>query len=113
MPFLHKPKKKIPWFKWAEEQTFRTGLRHAIFTPTGDRHKGEWLKGLRSGKGVELKTGGNQYEGDWLRDQQNGWGVQSQYISEEKRFQLLYTGEHKNAKHHVGIPQAKLFLKIK
>lgn len=101
MPFL-KVKKKEPWTKLAEEKTFKTGLRHLVFTPAGDRYKGEWLRNEKSSKGAELLVNGKQYEGEWLGNMKNGWGKASQWLEEEKCFQLTFIGEFKNNKPHVS-----------
>lgn len=100
MPFLHE-RKKEPWFKLAEEKTFRTGLRHKIFYPEGGYYKGFWKAGFQSGKGIELLPSGLKYEGDWLCNKKNGFGVLSKYDSFEKTRHTVYLGDFKNNKKHV------------
>ncbi|KAL0272417.1 UNVERIFIED_CONTAM: hypothetical protein PYX00_005393 [Menopon gallinae] len=94
MPFLHKSKKREPWFVKAQKISLRTGLRHAIFYPGGGYYKGDWLDGERSGKGKELLKNGRQYEGDWAWDRKHGFGIQSKYVAKDRRFRLVYIGDH-------------------
>lgn len=42
----------------------------------GSTYKGEWLNGMRDGKGKLTNDNGHHYTGEWLADMKHGFGKQ-------------------------------------
>lgn len=47
-----------------------------VWVARGARYEGDFVFGLRSGKGAQSFANGERYEGDWTSDLPNGKGVQ-------------------------------------
>lgn len=41
----------------------------------GITYEGEWLQGMRQGKGKQIWADGSEYEGEWKENQANGQGT--------------------------------------
>ncbi|XP_054289764.1 MORN repeat-containing protein 3-like [Macrosteles quadrilineatus] len=91
MPFLKCYKE--PRSRILEESTKRNGLKHAIFSVSGEKYKGEWKNNLKHGKGSQLWKNKHMYEGDWLNGQRHGYGVLSKILDDGVTQILLYDGD--------------------
>ena len=61
---------------------------YGIFTwPNGDTYMGDWMKGIRCGKGIFRSASGKEYVGHWEGGLRHGWGVLSHANGE------VYEGE--------------------
>ena len=43
----------------------------------GSKYDGNWVRGMKSGKGIYISCDGRTYDGDWQSDEQHGEGIET------------------------------------
>jgi len=49
------------------------------FLATGDTYEGQWIKGIREGKGKFIWKDGKVYDGDYSNNKKHGFGTLTMY----------------------------------
>ncbi|KAM6902107.1 MORN repeat-containing protein 3 [Xenentodon cancila] len=101
MPFIKSSKKNPPFSKLKDILSQKCGLRHTVFSVSGNEYTGEWLDNKKHGKGTQVwRKTGVIYAGEWKFGKRDGYGTFSVLLPESKEFSRKYSGEWKNGKKH-------------
>ncbi|XP_056147014.1 MORN repeat-containing protein 3 [Lampris incognitus] len=101
MPYLKKNLKSQPLAKKWDIKAQKCGLRHTVYSVSGDEYRGEWLDNKKHGKGTQIWIkDGAIYNGDWKFGKCDGYGTYSKRLPETNEYERQYCGEWKNGKKH-------------
>jgi hypothetical protein len=70
-----------------------------LASPDGGRYDGDWVLGLRSGKGLYIIDGAESYSGEWEKNLRHGKGNLI-FISKNCPVEYNYLGEFQGGKKH-------------
>ncbi|KAM8872483.1 MORN repeat-containing protein 3-like [Synchiropus picturatus] len=100
MPFLKTLKTNPPRSTLLDIKTWKSGLRHTVFSLNGDEYKGEWLNNKRHGHGTQVwKESGGIYKGEWKFGKRDGFGTYS-IPTAGKAYEKQYFGYWQHGKKH-------------
>ncbi|CAG5867427.1 unnamed protein product [Menidia menidia] len=101
MPYM-KPLKTNPQSSTLKDvKSQKCGLRHTVFSVSGNEYTGEWQHDKKHGKGTQVwKKPGAIYNGDWKFGKRDGYGTYSVLIPESEEYSRKYSGGWKNGKKH-------------
>ncbi|KAK7895243.1 hypothetical protein WMY93_020568 [Mugilogobius chulae] len=84
-----------------DKKAQKCGLRHTVYSVSGDEYTGEWKDNKKHGKGTQVwKKSGAIYDGEWKCGKQDGHGTYSVLNPQSKEYSKKYCGEWKNGKKH-------------
>ncbi|XP_024422912.1 MORN repeat-containing protein 3 isoform X1 [Desmodus rotundus] len=99
MPISKCLQKSEPLWKGWDQKAQKNGLRHQVYTVSGDCYVGEWKDNVKHGKGTQIwKKTGAVYEGDWKSGKQDGYGTLSLPDPETGKNRRVYSGWWKGGK---------------
>ncbi|XP_047228670.1 MORN repeat-containing protein 3 [Girardinichthys multiradiatus] len=101
MPFFKSFKKSLPTSVQKDLKSQRCGLRHTVYSVSGNEYTGEWLEDEKHGRGIQVwKKVGAIYDGEWKSGKRDGYGTYSVQIPGSKEYTRKYSGGWKNGKKH-------------
>lgn len=99
MQYLKAAHKKQPLV--CDKKAQISGLRHTIYSISGNAYTGEWQDNKKHGKGIQVwKKAGAIYDGEWKFGKRDGYGTYSIINPKSKECTQKYWGEWKNGKKH-------------
>ncbi|KAM5311665.1 MORN repeat-containing protein 3 isoform 2-T2 [Glossophaga mutica] len=99
MPITKYPRKAEPLWKEWDQKAQKNGLRHQVYSVSGDCYVGEWKDNTKHGKGTQVwKKTGAIYEGDWKYGKRDGYGTLSLPDPETGKNRRVYSGWWKGGK---------------
>ncbi|CAN9504882.1 unnamed protein product [Ophioblennius macclurei] len=79
----------------------KCGLRHTVYSVTGNQYTGEWQNDKKHGNGTQVwKKSGAIYQGEWKCGKRDGCGTYSVLTPESKEYVKKYSGQWKHGKKH-------------
>nr|XP_043868960.1 MORN repeat-containing protein 3 isoform X2 [Solea senegalensis] len=101
MPYIKTPQKNEPLTRQLDVKSQKCGLRHTVYSPTGNEYTGEWQDNKKHGKGTQIwRTSGAIYNGEWKFGKYDGYGTYSELLPETNKYVRKYCGTWKNGKKH-------------
>lgn len=101
MPFLKRPPTSPPLSTLLDIKSQKCGLRHTVFSASGNEYTGEWQNNKKHGKGNQVwKKSGAIYNGEWKFGKRDGYGTYSILLPESKKYVKKYCGEWTDGKKH-------------
>uniref|UniRef100_A0A3B4ABE1 MORN repeat-containing protein 3 n=1 Tax=Periophthalmus magnuspinnatus TaxID=409849 RepID=A0A3B4ABE1_9GOBI len=96
---VHKP--GAPLSEQWHRLTQKSGLKHTVYSVSGDEYTGEWKDDKKHGKGAQVwKKGGAMYDGEWKCGRRDGHGTYSVLNPQTKEYVKKYCGEWRHGKKH-------------
>ncbi|KAK7934012.1 hypothetical protein WMY93_004908 [Mugilogobius chulae] len=90
-----------PRSRLLEKTTEKTGLRHTVYSASGNEYTGEWKDNVKHGKGTQVwKKTDAIYDGEWKCGRLNGHGTYSVLNPQTSKYTRKYCGEWRNGKKH-------------
>ncbi|XP_041826085.1 MORN repeat-containing protein 3 [Melanotaenia boesemani] len=101
MPVIKRSKKNLPNSTLKDLKSQKCGLRHTVFSVSGNKYTGEWRDDKKHGKGTQVwKRPAAVYNGEWKFGKPDGYGDYSVLLPGSQEYTRRYSGGWKNGKKH-------------